>query len=360
MADEETKKADPFKGFVPHDTSNSVLGAGKDEKPVSAAEETTPKTEEGQDNETTDTRGESAGGEDDPLAQFRDHAGEPDGSEVDSGDEDAGDDEDAAEADDGADSDDADPVEARARKLAEKFAQKRIAELTKLRREAERKSAELEERLSRLEKGAPAGEKDEQKSADSAGSPAKPDPSDEKYKYGEVDPDYLADVVKFNTEKVLAEREAEAEEKRQRTAAEQELQKVHQGWQALSERGATDYDDFEEVVIAGAQADAWALSDFMAKLIPGSDVGHEIAYHLAKNPKESVRVASLSQTEQAIYFGRLESAITASKKRAQTPRTPKAAPPSTARVRGQGGKFANPAQADFKTFEAHLKTQNKL
>ena len=162
-----------------------------------------------------------------------------------------------------------------------------------------------------------------------------------------------------------AKMEMRAEGERARINAE--LNAMEAKYQGAVVKALEEMPDYEEVVTKGAAENKWACSPVVALGIRHSDVGTKIAYHLAKNPEESRRIAELSNFEQAREFGRLEGRFLyeaelkgkdTSKGDAQSqgnpqPRKSTAAPqPPKHKPRGLGGKFTVPPDTDdFTAFD---------
>ena len=135
---------------------------------------------------------------------------------------------------------------------------------------------------------------------------------------------------------------------------------------ALETAGAAKYADFDEVVTESRQLDPsdpafWPLSREMGKLILASDVGADVAYHLASNPEEARKIFGKAPMEQAAYFGRLEATFEATvpnpKDKQQTDgqhqvvKGPKA-PTPIKQAKGSGGTTpVSSATTDFAAFE---------
>lgn len=169
-----------------------------------------------------------------------------------------------------------------------KSAEQRIDELTKARREAERRNEELEARLARLESG--------QKTAGALNEgPKAPDPNDSKYEFGEADTQFLADMVDYRVEKKLAdERESRkvAETSEAEAAAMQaRATELNTAWAEKAAKATDKYPDFTETVVDSAKAGEWDLLPLSAAAVQGSDVGDDIAYHLATHPEEAKKLA---------------------------------------------------------------------
>lgn len=221
--------------------------------------------------------------------------------------------------------------------------EERIADATRLQREAERDAAEARREIADLRaKAAPAP-------ADDTYDPdAAPDPA--KYDYGEADPRFIADVATHASNQAY-QRNAQATELRIQMA---DMEAKWQGELAkpdLVER----YPDFDTVVTKAADAGEWDCSPLMAVGIKQSPVGADVAYHLATNKADASRIARLTPIEQALEFGRLEGGFMAAAKSKVTAAAPKptAAPtPPGNRARGAGGQFSTPADTDdFAAFE---------
>jgi hypothetical protein len=82
------------------------------------------------------------------------------------------------------------------------------------------------------------------------------------------------------------------------------------------------------------------LSEFMVGAAAESEVGHEILYHLGKNPAESARIASMSPFAQAKEIGKIEAKLTAT-----PPKSPSKAPPPVVPVGGNAPAGAEPDPA---------------
>jgi hypothetical protein len=88
----------------------------------------------------------------------------------------------------------------------------------------------------------------------------------------------------------------------------------------------------------------------MLETMQESDMGAEVAYHLASNPAEAQRIASLTPRAQAREIGRIEAMLSQpSKPKAKTVSD---APEPVASARGNNGRFTvNPDTDDFAAFE---------
>lgn len=193
--------------------------------------------------------------------------------------------------------------------------------------------------------------------------PDRPDPS--KYKYGETDADYIRDLARYETNLAFEERQAQEQVKSQ-------LAEVETAHSERVGKARERYQDYDDLVVKGADPDPatgqpkWACSPLMTLGIKTSEFGPDIAYHLASNPEESLRIAKLSPLEQAKEFGRLEYRAEMEVKGNQSATTQRVsgAPEPPPRVRGGSGKTEIPADTDdFSAFEqradSHLKTAKR-
>lgn len=259
-----------------------------------------------------------------------------------------------------------------------KSAQERINQAVRAQRTAERLLAEsnaenknLADRMARLEgrldgtiappllKGAAA--------ATTAVDPAAPVAAS--YKFGDLDPRYIADLAKHEATKVI-----EADKTQRETARQTEERKTVQAAFAetkakFSALGVAKYPDFQESVMDTAAQGTWDCSQTVGELALESEVGPEILYYLATNVDESKTIAKMTPAKQAAWFGKMEAAITpitpakstAAAKGTIIPvaRQTLAPTPPERRVAGRGN--VNPVQPDtqdFAAFERLAKSAN--
>lgn len=277
-------------------------------------------------------------------------------------DEGDGEDDEQESGDEGDDDDEAkDDKKSERRKLS---VSDRMRQLTRARGEAERReaaiaaeNAELKARLEALERGEKPKAKADEPRTDAEG---KPDPS--KFKYGEVDPEYLDAVIDWKTDQRLAKIEQERAEKERANEIKALTTELEGLRDTMAEKGVAEFgDDYMEVVIKGAIENKWPVSPVIADLTLRSEVGHKVAHHLATNPKEAREVYGKSPIAQAAYFGRLEAKfLTAKAAPAKQPSPPNAPNPPRNPARGGGGKFTVGADTDdFAAFEAKVRAENR-
>lgn len=268
-------------------------------------------------------------------------SGEADADEDDDDDFDDDEGDEAGDGDEGADEDgDAEGGDPKPKKNR---AQERIDELTNYGRSQEREAQRLREEVIRLG-GNPDAVGDEAESLE------EPDPS--KYQYGEQDVDYIREKAKYDTHMEIREKQAQATFKMQ--AAELDAK-----WAKNQAAAQARYADFDEVVVKGATENKWPCPPVVAVAIKDSEVGPDVAYHLASNPEDARRIAKLTPLEQAREFGRLEerlinkAAREARRAERQPKRVTKAPPPPKRQTRGTGAppKKVNFDTEDFRAFE---------
>jgi hypothetical protein len=303
-----------------------------------------------------DSGGEPTGGEvnDDPLDQGTTGSREPASGEDDSSTDGDG----AGEEGDG--------------KPKPKSVEERIGELTAAQRETERQLAERDRDLEYWrgraegtinEDGSPVNPPADERTIP-GDDPDRPNPED--YQYGETDAAFIRDLARYEARAAYAE-------ERQNAQVQEQLQDVENKHSKRVTTAKERYADYDEVVVKGADPDPatgeakWACSPLMALGIKTSDFGPDIAYDLATNPEESVRIASLSPLEQAKEFGRLEykaelAAKADGRLSGEAAPTKKVtnAPEPPPRARGAGGRYdAADDTDDFAAFEQKVDARQK-
>ena len=241
--------------------------------------------------------------------------------------------------------------------------QKRINQAVKRQRAAERERdaarAEMRsmgERLARLEGVVSTGRTAPLTQTQDDGNNNDVAPNPAKYEYGDLDTRYIADLARFEARKAFrAEQEQSQRQSRQRQDSEANAAKV-ESLRSFAAKGSERYDDFDDVVIASAQANEWPMTPTIGELVLGSEHGPDIAYFLASHKDEAHRVAKLTPAKQAAWFGQQEALLSSQSADASTPKVPqttKAPPLPSARARGGGSKTSVSADTqDFAAFEA--------
>lgn len=242
---------------------------------------------------------------------------------------------------DDADHDGAD-TEAEAKRAA-KGIQKRVDELTALRRQAERDRDHWRELAMRQGQQPPQQQQAPPSAADS------PAPKPEDYPAGEFDPGY----DKARTEWIKASAAAEAErnilQRFQRHQAQAAEQQVTQSFQAGLAK------------IVETSPDAPSVLDELGKRIHPSvsnlivEAGADVAYYIATNPEAEGRIRQ-ARTLGAVAreIGRVEERM--ARERSAPPQLSAAPPPPPRSVRGSG---SGPVDYDRMSTEAFIASRNR-
>lgn len=172
--------------------------------------------------------------------------------------------------------------------------QKRFDKLTRTIHE----QRELIERLQRsVEERAPTHDAQEAEPE----PPKKPTP--EQYSTYE---DYVEALTDWKTDRKLAEAKENFQQEQQARSQEQEFKKNLERYNSRLLEVRDMYDDFDEV-FGSAEGEH---PDYVRDAIIDSEYGPDIAYYLAKNPKEYQDIVNSSQVSALRKIGRIEHAIT--------------------------------------------------
>jgi hypothetical protein len=249
-----------------------------------------------------------------------------------------------------------------------KSVQERINEVTRARREAERRAEKAERELAQLRatQQQPPPKKEEQPPKEPAAGEEDPNaPKPDDYEYGELDSRYIRALASYEANKVFNEQRQKDEQSRQTREQEDRQVAAREAFEEMIDAGAKKHEDFYQRVVIDSEEGKWPLSETLGELLLGSDVGDDIAYHLATNPEEADRVYRSSPVEQARYFGRMEAKFSAGQAAATgdtgkpAPKTPKAPAPIES-ARGAGGQFHATADTDdFSAFEQRVNSGSK-
>lgn len=222
--------------------------------------------------------------------------------------------EDAAEATDDTEAEEKPPEPA-----LPKGVQRRIDRAVRQKYEAEARAKMLEERIAYIEQQTqsrqPANNLPQQRQA----------PNIEQFTnfndYVTATAEYIADqrIQSTLTERENAQRAANAEAERARTATE---------WQKRVQQTAAELPDFEDVL----GASDLPMTGIMQDAIMESDLGPKLAYHLATNPEEAVRIAQMTPMGQVRALGRLEERLVKAPKTIQATQAPAPIKPASGRT----------------------------
>jgi len=239
-------------------------------------------------------------------------------------------------------------------------AEERISDLTRARRAAEAERDAFRQRLEVLERAAqPLTQEKKPTTSLNTGAPA---PTD--YEYGELDPKYIAAVVRHETKQALAAEKQAQEEERRRDADRQEAEKFTGRVASTVKAGETEFEDFVETVVVAGRDGAYPLANDTLQLAVESDVGAKVLYFLATHPKEARDLASKpTERERSAAFGRLEARFASPAKAAEKPQSDSPSltlPPPIKQSRGAGGKFTPGYDSeDFAAVEARWKQSQR-
>ena len=232
-------------------------------------------------------------------------------------DDDLGDNQPATDDDD-AEEDEAEedgPLDEEAPKPAKpkkQTAQERINELTAKLREAERKAAaaEAQKELNPLPK--PTVPAPVESSLEEPDPEAVDDNGHPLYPLGDIDPNYVKALIKYNNELAIEEFQRRTEEQKEQARIELAKQAQQNEWASKVEQVKQEIPDFEaavvnlESVFSGVDP---AYSDYLATTIMQMENGPEVLYHLANNLDVAQDIVSKGAVKATIALGKLESEV---------------------------------------------------
>lgn len=217
-----------------------------------------------------------------------------------------------------------------------KGVQKRLDELTRRARDAERRHDEAMQliRAVVLNKG------DLPKvAAESAGPPKQEDfQTTEDYRRAEARWMVQEEIKAIREE---AERSKQIEAVKQREAT----------WEQRQAKASEKYEDFAEVALA----DDLSISPVMAEAMKDSDMGPDVAYYLGKNPAEAERIAKLSPAAQVREIGKIEARLEV--KASEPAKRPSKAPAPIEPVGGGSPSSTDVSKMSMAEYEAYRAKQ---
>lgn len=177
--------------------------------------------------------------------------------------------------------------------------QKRINELTFQRREQERRAVAAEAELAKYRE-------QERKAKESPAEPEKRKTLAD-FNYDDVAyEDYLAERVTERASKTAAEQATKVvEEREQKKAQETTAAERKAKWTERATTFAKDHPDFDELVYA----EGVEFTDAVAEVLADSELGPQLAYHLAQNPDDLSRISRLSPAAAGREIGKLEARL---------------------------------------------------
>lgn len=234
------------------------------------------------------------------------------------------------------------PAEQEKKQHRKPDAERRIAELTRKRKEAEARAEAAERKLAGLEK--PTEKKSE---------PDKPRPKLDDFDTHEDYEDALYEwrEARRTAKQAEVDGKTKAEQAKAESAKAAEMA-VMARWNEHLARAGEQFDDFAEVI---KDADV-KISGVMVEAIADSEAGPQLINHLARNSEEAERIAGLSPAAQLRAIGRLEAQLS-------TPAKPKpktSTAPAPAKPVGGGTSAKNlEAVTDFDEYKARRREQMK-
>jgi len=194
-------------------------------------------------------------------------------------------------------------------------------EKLKLRLEKERaEKAELQAKLQEIQTKAP---------------PAKTD-AEPKLEDFEDWSDFIKATAKYEASNALKETEKKTREQQLRAEAETKQKTFHE----KSREYAKSVPDFGEAI--EELDDSGLMTPLVNQAIVESDMGPQLAYYLAQNPEEALKVSKMAYGEMNRYLGKLELKL-----EAKTPPKTTNAPPPITPARGSASASLNPYERDL-------------
>lgn len=201
--------------------------------------------------------------------------------------------------------------------------QKRINEITRARREAEARAANLEKLVLDMAQGR---QQSDQSQPQGQKEPVAPKPPRE-----EDYPDHAAyqeALLDYKVDLRIAERESRERQSREAEQRQAEQAQASQEGQRraakMVEAARAKFADFDDVVLANkdlkitpVMVDAMGLEE---------KHGHDVAYYLGKVPEEAARIAALPPAHQVLEIGKLAAKIETAGRKKITKAPPPAKP----------------------------------
>ena len=137
--------------------------------------------------------------------------------------------------------------------------------------------------------------------------------------------EYIEARAEYAAKKTLAEANNQRQAETQQQAQQRALEAAEVARDDLVEKGENAYEDFEQVCMT----DDLHITPVMAEGLMASSDGHEVWYHLGKNPAKADKIARLPPAKQLFELGVLAASLKVSK-------TPSNAPPPPKPVNSRG------------------------
>lgn len=173
-----------------------------------------------------------------------------------------------------------------------KGVQKRIDELTREKREAERKATEEAQKRDELERQLAERQRADVQTV-----------QDDRPNRDEFDdPDaYTQALTEWSARKAVQEDRIQRAESEQKARVQESYAKVTKDWNEGREKALEKYPDYVEV----AENDQLPIAQHVGFALLSHENGHDIAYYLGKHPDEAARLSALSPLQSALAIGAL-------------------------------------------------------
>lgn len=158
---------------------------------------------------------------------------------------------------------------------------------------------------------------------------------------------YIAATAAYEASKAVKDTLRSDKDAATKTRVEELRQEVWSDFEERSEAFKAKVQDFDQVFEAYA-AGGGKFSDTVREMMVESDVGPQMAYHLAKNPSLARKLNSLSPLQAAKEFGKLEDSL--SKPVSRNTKAPKPIAP----LNGGASPAFDPAKASMSEFAEWL------
>lgn len=229
--------------------------------------------------------------------------------------------------------------EAEKKEHQKKKASERIRQLAEERNKEREARKALEDRIAELEKAA--------KAPKEAETPEDKAPDPKNYDYGALDDRYIQDMIEFKASQQINAHLTRAQKEQQeaiiRAAAEENLRKAQEKATEIIAKGAETYEDFYEVVVERGMNKEYPLDQETFEAMAEAEHGAEIAYALASDMAEAVKVSAMTPVQKAKYVFQKDMEIAAKKAGGRKPGAP---PPASNLPRGSSGRFTIAGDTD--------------
>jgi hypothetical protein len=160
-------------------------------------------------------------------------------------------------------------------------------------------------------------------------TPKQPEPAPNPQQFASQE-EYLDAVAERKAQQVL---DAALQRLTKEQAAAVEQQQASADREEMLAAGKAKYADFDHVV----RNNDVPITEVMVHAMLALNDGHEVAYHLGKNPAEAARIARLPASSQAREIGKLAKSVAAPAPAPEMPSLPK----TLTQTRSAGGQFTN-------------------